>query len=405
METLSQRQTRRLALARAGLLKPEWLGLPRKAQGRGRRARDAAHRLIRHFGYLQIDSISISGARTHGLVLLSRLEGFDAALAEELLTPGEPIFEYWGHEASWLPLELYPAMGWRRQDFQVHPWWGDLLEEHPQVARGLLDRIRQEGPLRSLDLEDDTRLKRSGMVWVQKLAKKVALALWSAGELSIRQRRNFQRSFDLTERVIPEAWRRASLTKEASIKLLLEKALDGHGWAPTGTLTSTWRLRNLRGEVATALEELREEGTITVCSAQGGDGKTRRGWIRPEDLELAARLDRVRPRRDRGVLLSPFDPVLWDRPRVLQLFDFEQLLEVFKPADQRVYGYYCLPVLAGERLIGRLDLKAHRKQGTLEIISCWYEAGAKPSAEDVEAVRAAVERYTDAVELKAVWPG
>jgi hypothetical protein len=408
MEILSQRQARRLALARAGLLKTEWTGLPSTASGRGKRAREAAHRVIRSFGYLQVDSISVAGARTHGIVLGSRLAGFDPSLAEELLAPGEPLFEYWGHEASWLPIELYPAFEFRRREFQVHPWWGDLLGQHPEVAERLLERLRDEGPLRSVDFEADEGRKKSvsaRMVWVEKLSKKVALALWSAGEIAVRERRNFQRIYDLTERVIPTRFRDLPLSREDSLKVLLEKALEGHGWATTGTLSATWRLANRREEIGRTLEELEEEGRIVACAVHDGERKPRRGWIRTEDLELAARLDRARPRRDRGVLLSPFDPLLWDRARVRQLFGFDQVLEIFKPPAQRVYGYYCLPVLAGEELVGRVDLKADRKAETLAVLSRWYKDGggrASRSARIREAVETAVASYSGALGLELV---
>jgi hypothetical protein len=128
-ETISLTQARRLALLRAGLLKPEWSGLPRRAAGQGGRARRAAHRIIQRFGYLQLDTVAVAGARSHAIVLLSRLEGFVPQVAEALLQPGEPLFEYWGHEASWLPIDLYPVMAFRREAFQTHPWWGDLIGE------------------------------------------------------------------------------------------------------------------------------------------------------------------------------------------------------------------------------------------------------------------------------------
>ena len=170
MEHLELRSARRLALARAGLLKPSWTGLPSRAKGAGKRARKAARAIVQRFGYLQLDTVSIVGARSHGLVLLSRLEGLDPELPEMLLQPGEPFFEYWGHEASWLPLELYPTFEFRRRAFERHPWWGDLIGQHPKVAENLLERIRQEGPLRSLDLEG----RGSQGWWDLKLAKKVA---------------------------------------------------------------------------------------------------------------------------------------------------------------------------------------------------------------------------------------
>ncbi|MCP5119027.1 MAG: hypothetical protein GY953_50125, partial [bacterium] len=242
METLDLTAAGRLALARAGLLKPQWTGMPSRAAGRGKRARRAAHEIIRRFGYLQLDTVSIAGARSHAIVLHSRLDGFDPALGEELLQPGEPLFEYWGHEVSWLPMELYPVFDFRRRDFRVHPWWGDLVAEHPQVARDLRRRIRDEGPLRSADFDG-----RGGSGWWDlKVAKKVASQLWSSGELAIRERRNFQRSYDLAERVIPDEWRTAKpLPRNRAIERLLLTALDGHGWATATTLAQTWRFHNM----------------------------------------------------------------------------------------------------------------------------------------------------------------
>lgn len=394
-ETISLRAARRLALARAGLLGPSFSALPASAGQGEAAARRAAQAVIGRFGYLQLDTVSVAGARSHAIVLLSRLARFPPRLAEELLQPGEPLFEYWGHEASWIPLELYPAFGFRREEFRIHPWWGDLLGEHRPLADELLRRIEAEGPLRSIDLEGE-----GGSGWWQlKTTKKVATALWSAGELAIRERRAFQRTFDLTERVIPERWRRRTLDRAASLRRLLLAALGGHGWATTGTLAATWRLRNKREEIAAALRELVEAGEIVACTllleAPQGRGKLL-GWCRPSDLELAARLERARPRGDRPVLLSPFDPLLWDRARVQLLFGFSQSLEIFKPAAQRVFGYYCLPVLAGERLVGRVDLKARPGAGRLDVLAAHHESD---DAKTRDAVGAALDRYAKAVGL------
>jgi uncharacterized protein YcaQ len=399
-ETLNVRQARRLALVRGGLLKPRWTGLPRRASGSGGRARKGAHAVLGRYGYLQLDTVSVAGARSHTLVLLSRLKGVEPEVGESLLQPGEPVFEYWGHEASWLPMDLYPAFEWRRREYRVHPWWGDLLGKHRDLAAEIVERIERQGPLRSLDLEGEG----SGPWWGLKIAKKVVSALWSAGDLAVRERRNFQRSFDLTERVIPEAVRARPLGFEESLRHLLLRALAGHGWAQTGTLAQTWRLRNLRREITTALEELREAGEILPCDLVDRGGKQWPGWIRPRDLETAKNAGKLRPRRDRGVLLSPFDPVLWDRARTLRLFHFEQVLEIFKPAEQRVYGYYCLPVLAGDRLVARVDLKADRGAGRLHVLSRHFEAD-PPTAADREAVGTALVRYAEALKFSVQPPG
>ena len=151
-----------------------------------------------------------------------------------------------------------------------------------------------------------------------------------------------------------------------------------------------------------SLRRLVESGRIVPCKLHGARRELS-GWARPEDLDLAAGLDSARPRRDRGVLLSPFDPVLWDRERVRLLFDFDQVLEIYKPAEARRYGYYCLPVLAGDRLIARVDLKAERKAGHLRVLSCHYESSRGKGAaapRERRAVQCALSRYVTAVGLE-----
>jgi len=303
--SLHPRSVRRLAIARAGLGQPERTGLGRRAAGTGARARAAACEVVRRFGYLQLDTVSVSGARSHTLVLMSRLDGVTPALAETLLAPGTPLFEYWGHEACWLPLELYPYMEFRRREFATHPWWGDVIGEHPRVARTILDRLAAEGPLKAVEFK--TGPARAGW-WDLGAAKKVLSALWSRGDVAIRQRTSFQREFDLAERVIPGEIRCQSRDRAESVRHLLLRALAGHGWATTGTLAATWRFRNMAGELADALAVLCESGDVMAATVETDAGR-RAGWIRPQDAELAETLSAARPRQDRGVLLSPFDPL------------------------------------------------------------------------------------------------
>jgi hypothetical protein len=240
--------------------------------------------------------------------------------------------------------------------------------------------------------------------WDLGVVKRVASALWSSGALAIRERRNFQRTYDLAERVIPEELRLHPLSTADGLEALLLAALDGHGWATTGTLAATWRLRNRKAELVGTLARLQEKGMIVASALDTGDRKPIPGWIRPADRELAERLRRARPRRDSGVLLSPFDPLLWDRARVARLFGFDALLEVFKPAPKRVYGYYCLPVLAGEHLVARVDLKADRQRRALRVVSAHFEsAGAAVAKADRRAARIAVDRYARALGLKPAW--
>ena len=372
-----------MALARAGLLKPEWTVFPSCA---GPQQRRACYTVIQRFGYLQLDTIPVAGARSHALVLLSRLRGLDPDLPESLLRPKAPLFEYWGHEASWLPMELYPVFEFRRREYRKEsPWWGPVLKDNRKRANAIRRRIRDEGPLRSTDFDD----KADRNDWGATLSRRLLRSLWWAGELAVRERKNFHPLYDLAERVIPEKARRRKVERQEATKILLLKALDGHGWATSRTLVQTWRLTKRQKLIKTCLEQLREEAVIVACSLDGSPG-----WIRPDDFALAARLERLRPRSDVGVLLSPFDPVLWDRDRVQTLFSFEQVLEIFKPAHQRKYGYYCMPVLAGDKLVARCDLKADRKAGRLEVVARHHEA---PGSR--RAVESALKRHASALRL------
>ena len=300
-----------------------------------------------------------------------------------------------------MPLSLYPAFEFRRREFRHHPWWGDLVGQHPKVAAALRGRIREDGPLRSSEMEG----RRSTGWWDLSVAKRVAAALWSSGELAIRERRGFQRTYDLAERVIPEPLRRHPLPIADALEVLLLSALDGHGWATTGTLAATWRLRNRKPEIVAALWRLQEKGALLACGLDSGQrcGHARAGSGRR--IASSRSVSRAaRPRGECGVLLSPFDPLLWDRARVARLFGFDALLEIFKPAPQRVYGYYCLPVLAGERIVARVDLKAERRRARIQVLSAHFEdAVARVAERDRQATRVAVERFAAALGLEPAW--
>lgn len=401
MEDLSLSEARRLALARAGFWEaPRTIETETTPAALNRGRLSKALEAIRRTGYLQLDTVSIAGARSHAIVLFSRVPRLDPAFGEELLRPGAPLFEYWGHEVCWMPLELYPLFEFRRKEFRGRPWWTEVLRAHGKLAREVTARIQGDGPLRSADFEGPG----SKGWWDHKPAKRVMEALWSSGDLAIRERRRFVRAYDLAERVIPEDLRRHEMPASESLPRLLLLALHGHGWATTGTLTATWRLRNRPREISDALRTLQDEGRVIPCALVDEDGKRKSGWIRPSDRELAESLRRRRPRGDRGILLSPFDPLLWDRARALQLFGFNQVLEIFKPKPTRVYGYYCLPVLAGERLVARVDLKADRKSGLLHALSLHYEehnGRRAPSAVDVKATTGAIARFAGTLGLEA----
>lgn len=323
----------------------------------------------------------------------------DAALGERLLVPGAPLFEYWGHEACWMPLALYPLLEFRRQRFRERWHRAHGLPDFRKSADALLRRARDEGPFRSADLDGPT-----GKGWWQteKTAKWVAESLWCTGDLAIRERRGFQRVYDLPERVIPDELRTRTVPVQDAYRALILLALDGHGWAEARTIAATWRLRPTTAEFRAALQSLADERAVVPCSVADRGGVARRGWMRPRDLAAAEGLRRLRPRADRGVLLSPFDPVLWDRTRLQRVFDFDLKIEIYTPAPKRKYGYYCMPVLAGDRLVARVDVKADRAAGVVRAVAVHYEPGAgrgRGGAADREAVRTAIERHARGIGL------
>ncbi len=344
-------------------------------------------------GYLQLDTIPISGARSHGLVLASRLPGYRTGDAESLLGSSENLFEYWGHEVSWLPLALYGAMEFRRQNFRQDNWWQDIAKNHPEWITEVLRRIEAEGPLSSRDFASDI----SDGTWYGRPPRRVLAALWSSGELAVRDRVGFERHFDLTERVIPKSAPKA-MPEAEGVALLLETAAALHGWAAPNTLCETFRLRRNRHAVTEAFDLLRESGRLLACDLVVKGQQPTAGYVRPADLEKAESLTGARG--PRGVLLSPFDPLVWDRKRAPLLFGFDSIMEFFKPAAQRQYGYYCLPVLAGEYLVSRVDLRANRKAGTIELLS--RHDVPKQTKRAARAVPVALARHAQAVGLEMV---
>lgn len=353
---------------------------------------------IEHFGYLQLDTVSVAGARSHGLVLASRLTGFDASEAgEAVLRPGRPVFEYWGHEACWMPMSMYPLFGFRRERFRSHPWWGDIVGANPGVAAQVIARLEADGPLRSSEFASGGASAEG--YWSVPLVRKVLQALWSSGDVAVRERVGFHRVWDLAERVIPATVRSRRVSFEDALPELLLRALRAHGWASASTLRATWRLRHCSPQVDSALRRLRDDGQIVSCGWRDDDGRVRSGWIRADDLERVDGLRSRRMSRTRGQLLSPFDPVLWDRDRVQALFGFEQRIEIYVPAARRRWGYYCLPVLAGEHLVARVDLKADRGRGVVTVRALHVEPRWRDDAATTKAVETALERHGRAVGL------
>lgn len=356
---LSLQTARNLHLAAQGLLKKP-----------SRRARpDDVLATIQRMSLLQIDTINIV-ARSPYLVLFSRLGDYPSHWLDEALKKGE-LMEYWAHEACFLPrsdfhLVRHRMLGPDKMGWKYRREW---MEEHAAEIDALIAHIQQNGPVRSADFEHP-RKGASGW-WEWKPHKRHLEGLFTAGKVMVIERRNFQRVYDLTHRVMPE-WddERDLLSPQHAERLMVENSARSLGLFRAQWLADYYRLR-LPG-LPGILEHLQEKGAIVPVNVE----KLGPAWLHTALLPL---LDNS-PVATHSAVLSPFDPVVWDRKRAEQLFDFSYRLECYTPAAKRQYGYFVLPLLHRGRLVGRMDAKMHRKEARLEVISLYLETGIKPGA-------------------------
>jgi uncharacterized protein YcaQ len=320
---------------------------------RFRRARPGdVERTIHRLGAVQLDSISTVD-RAHRLTLTSRIGAYDETELQSILAGGR-VFEYWAHEACLLPVELWPHFR-RTMDGDGH--WGihdRALREHADLVEPVLERIRAEGPLASRDFGG----ARSGTdMWSRTPAKAVLEALWDRGVLVIAGRDAFQRRYDLAERVIPRGILGAPVPDEdETLRTLALLAVRGRGALTEPAIREHWRLKGGRARLHHHVVSLVDEGLLREVDVDDGGP--------PFYVDAEAELDgNVAP----PVLLCPFDNLLWDRPLLERLFGFRHVIEVYKREHDRSYGYYVLPLLAGDRIIGRADVKADRREGTLHV--------------------------------------
>jgi uncharacterized protein len=326
---------------------------------------EAIHRLQA----VQLDSIATVD-RAHRLTLTSRVGAYDEIGVSKLLAAGR-IFEYWAHEACLVPIEDYPLFKRRMVHLQDNHWWGrERTKELRAVERDVLARIRDEGALPSRAFEG-----RSGPMWGWKPAKRALEHMFAAGEVAIAGRQGFQRVYDLPERVIPR-W-----------------ALEAPGPASDDEFRRGYTLRAVEGRGA-----LTESGIAEHCRFDGGakavrplvDALVAEGRVRRVDVDdggpaviVPADAEVDGAPSSASVLLSPFDNLMWDRPFLRRVFGFDHVIEVYKREHERVFGYYVLPLLVGDRFVGRADLKAERAAGVLRVKKFTPEPGVRRKLDDV----------------------
>lgn len=370
---LSAAEARGVALAAQGMGRP-------RPNGRI----DVRHvrRAIDDVGLLQLDSVNVF-CRSHYMLLFSRLGPYPRAILDRLAVhangaggPGaqagndRALFEYWGHEASLLPVELQPLLRWRmaRAEKLAETPARRLAAERPELLESVLRMVRERGPIRAAEVA--TPRRKPGNSWYNWSEGKIALDyLFFAGRVCTAHRVNFERLYDVPERVLPAAVLDAPTPAEdeAQRQLLLIAAAR-LGVATEPDLGDYFRLP--RGESKLRLAELVEAGALTPTRVEG--------WGAAPAYVPATRLPT--PVREARALLTPFDPLVWSRPRAERIFDFRYRLDIYTPAAKRVHGYYVLPFLLGDRMVARIDVKSDRQAGMLRVLGAFAEPGADPGA-------------------------
>ncbi|HET6173291.1 MAG TPA: crosslink repair DNA glycosylase YcaQ family protein [Gaiellales bacterium] len=341
----------------------------RFAARRRKASQDELVACIERLGCVQIDSISVVD-RSQRLVLASRCGRLPANTHDALLRSGR-VFEYWAHEACLLPSIDEPYFRHdKRASGQFHRWYGPILKEHPKLADEVMALARERGEISARDFGGAGK-----GYWEWTPAKRVIDALWTAGQLAIAGRNGMERRYALPERVLPDAILGAPEPPlSATRRMQVERAVRARGIASEARVSDYYRVKGKRRTLVPAIEALVAEGVLErLRMRELGDL-----WLVPaEDAERAIAGD---DRPAGAFLLSPFDNLLWDRFEAEHLFGFEHRLEIYKPALTRIYGYYVLPLLDGPEVVGRVDLKADRKAGTLRALAVHWQRRQRPRA-------------------------
>ncbi len=350
--------------------------------------------MVKHLSALQIDTLQ-RVARSHHVALWSRFGSHqrEALYAATYVDGQRTLYEYWGHAASYLPLDEYrtriPYMEKRRES--ASKWWqGWLAEpENQRVIEHVRERIREEGPLRAADFKHDG--PERGTWWDWKPAKRALEYLFSIGELMIADRVNFQRVYDLRERVLPGWVDTTPTTREAAHRHHVEHAFRGLGVARAAQAAEYAYLQ--RGTTNPIVADLLADGTVVEVEGELADGSTAALAVHRDNLSLLDRAvaGEIAPRRT--TFLSPFDSLFWASGRDEDFWGFRQVLEAYKPAKDRVWGYFSLPILHRDRLVGRFDPKLERKTGVLRLEQLHLEPGIEPSNELASDVAAAMRDF------------
>jgi uncharacterized protein YcaQ len=320
-------------------------------------------------GLLQLDSVNVF-ERSHYLPGFARLGAYDKAQLDKLTFARKgPYIEYWAHEAAVIPIDSWPLLRWRMDDFRQR--MNDDADHWMHDNRDMIDWLRAEladkGPLPASAIEHDAN-KRSGPWWGWSDVKVGLEVLFRWGELVSGGRIRFERTYALPEQVLPREVIEAHVSREDALRTLLEQSVRAHGVGTAKDFADYFRLKST--DALPGLRDLEEEGVIVPVTVRGWEqgGRPAKAWVH-RDASIPRRIEAT-------ALLSPFDPVVWERARAERTFGFRYRIEIYTPQPKRIYGYYVLPLLIDDRLVGRIDLKSDRQNGALRVQASWSEPDA-----------------------------
>ena len=373
-QTVSPALARRIALAAQGFGRPAPSAPGVREPGvrqPGVRQLDA---LVNKLQLLQIDSVNVF-ERSHYMPVFSRLGSYDKALLDRLTygaagkQQAARYTEYWAHEASFVPIDTWPLLRWRMQHYRdrASADRDSWSRANQPMLDWLLAELAEKGPMRAGEIEHDAN-KRSGPWWGWSDVKTGLEVLFRWGDVVSAGRQRFERVYALPEQVFDSALLGREVSAADAHRELIRRSARAHGIGTVSDFADYFRLKSV--PAIAAIRELEDSGELLPVTVPGWGrgGQPGAAWLHSE-----ARLPR---RLDAAAVLSPFDPVVWERARALRLFDFHYRIEIYTPAPKRVFGYYVLPVLIGDTIVGRVDLKNDRQSGVLRVQAAWAEPDA-----------------------------